>query len=489
MKRSLKKNFILYFIKQLMSIVFPLITFTYAARVLGVKGIGAINYAKSIVMYFTLISGFGISNYAIREGARIRDDQNLIDRFATEMFIINICSTFVATVGVLIVVNLPSLSAYKTLLCVFSLMVPFTLIGVEWVYSIYEDYLYITIRAILVQAISLFLLIVMVKNEYDLVKYALITVLATVGSNAFNFVHSRKYVHFFGNRNCRYNIKKHLMAIATVFLTTLASQIYLNMDVTMVGYMAGDYSSGLYSASNKLVVTVNTLVSSLRVVLLPRLSYYLRNENTEKEYEELNAKSLRILLCACVPLMLGIFCLSNDAIMLFCGAEYLPASTTLRILVFGMIFSTLNGFIVYQIFMPQKKERTALYGTLIGAVVNMVSNTILISIWKENGAAVGTVLAEFSVFAFCAVMSRNSVNLKFIIKTIVKYLLAGVSIIVCCAMSGFLLTNTIIRVIASVILSAFSYTAILSVMKDEVYTGIIRPQLHSILSRLLFSHR
>lgn len=489
MKRSLKKNFVLYFIKQLMSIVFPLITFTYAARVLGVKGIGAINYSKSIVTYFTLISGFGISNYAIREGARIRDDQDNIDRFATEMFLINICSTFVATVGVVIVINLPDFMAYKKLLCVFSLMVPFTLIGVEWVYSIYEDYLYITIRAILVQVISLFLLIFMVKNENDLVKYALITVLATVGSNIFNFVHSRKYVHFFGNRKCGYRIKKHLVAIATVFLTTLASQIYLNMDVTMVGYIAGDYSSGLYSASHKLIVTVTTLVSSLRVVLLPRLSYYLRNENTEKEYEELNAKSLRILLCACVPLMLGIFCLSNEAIMLFCGAEYLPASSTLRILVFGMIFSTLNGFIVYQIFMPQKKERIALFGTLIGAVVNMVANTILISIWKENGAAVGTVLAEISVFVFCAAMSRNSINLWTILKVLMRYLLAGTPIIVCCALSGCLLTNAIIRVIASVVLSAFTYVVMLSVMKDEVYMNIIRPQIHSIHSRLPFSHR
>lgn len=257
----------------------------------------------------------------------------------------------------------------------------------------------------------------------------------------------------------------------------------------MVGYIAGDYSSGLYSASHKLIVTVTTLVSSLRVVLLPRLSYYLRNENTEKEYEELNAKSLRILLCACVPLMLGIFCLSNEAIMLFCGAEYLPASSTLRILVFGMIFSTLNGFIVYQIFMPQKKERIALFGTLIGAVVNMVANTILISIWKENGAAVGTVLAEISVFVFCAAMSRNSINLWTILKVLMRYLLAGTPIIVCCALSGCLLTNAIIRVIASVVLSAFTYVVMLSVMKDEVYMNIIRPQIHSIHSRLPFSHR
>ena len=467
-----------------MSIVFPLITFTYAARVLGVNGMGAINYSRSVVTYFTLISGFGISNYAIREGARIRDHQELIDKFATEMFLINLFSTMIATIGVIIVINLSSFVAYKKLLCVFALMVPFTLIGVEWVYSIFEDYLYITIRAILVQMISLALLVLMVKSENDLVLYAMITVLATVGSNIFNFIHSRKYVHFFKRNKCGYDIKKHFVAISTVFLTTLASQIYLNMDVTMVGYMAGDYSSGLYSASNKLVVTVTTLISSLRVVLLPRLSYYLRDNSTQKQYEKLNEKSLKILLCACIPLMFGIFCLSSDAIMLFCGADYLSASFTLRILVFGMVFSTLNGYIVYQIFMPQKKERIALCGTVIGAVVNLVANSVLISIWKENGAAVGTVLAEASVFAFCSVMSGKSINGWALIKTIVRYLIASIPIALCCALFGCVIDNIFVRIIMSVLSSVISYAVMLIIMKDDVYVDIIRPQIHSALTRI-----
>lgn len=463
-----------------MSIIFPLITFTYAARVLGVNEMGAINYSKSIITYFTLISSFGISNYAIREGARIREKKKIIDKFATEMFIINICSTAVASISALIVINIPKFAAYKNFLCVFFLMVPFTLIGVEWVYSIFEDYFYITVRAILVQIISLCLLFLLVKSKKDSVKYVLITVVATVGSNLFNFFHSRKYIHFFENKNGTYEIKKHLTAISTVFMTTLASQIYLNMDVTMVGYMAGDYASGIYSASNKLVVTVTTLISSLRVILLPRLSFYLSNKKTEAEFEKLNLKSSRILLCVCVPLMIGIFFLSGDAISIFCGDEYMPARLTLKILVFGMVFSALNGFIVYQIFMPLKKERIALMGTIIGAIVNLTANSILIKILKQDGAAVGTVLAEISVFIFCALMSREYINYVSLFKVIMRYFVAGIPIALICVSVNCFISNIILRVIVSIVFSACAYFIVLKIMKDEVYKTVIEPVFHSM---------
>ena len=67
-RKSLKVNAALNVIKQLCMIVFPMITFPYASRVLGTFHYGKINFGSSIISYIMLIAGLGVSKYAIREG-------------------------------------------------------------------------------------------------------------------------------------------------------------------------------------------------------------------------------------------------------------------------------------------------------------------------------------------------------------------------------------------------------------------------------------
>ena len=78
-KKSLNINIILTVIKTGVSLLFPLVTFPYVTRVLSPSGIGEYNYSNSIITYFTLIAGLGINTYAIREGAKIREDKKKFD--------------------------------------------------------------------------------------------------------------------------------------------------------------------------------------------------------------------------------------------------------------------------------------------------------------------------------------------------------------------------------------------------------------------------
>ena len=82
-----------------MSVLFPLITFPYASRMLGAEGIGKVNYANSIISYFSLIAVLGISTYAIREGARLRNNKKEFNKFVKEMLRINIITIAVTYIG------------------------------------------------------------------------------------------------------------------------------------------------------------------------------------------------------------------------------------------------------------------------------------------------------------------------------------------------------------------------------------------------------
>ena len=92
MKKSLTLNTILYTLKSIFSIVYPLITFPYISRVLSAEGVGQYSFSNSVVSYFLLIAALGTSTYAIREGAKIRDDREKFQKFAQEIFSINIIS-------------------------------------------------------------------------------------------------------------------------------------------------------------------------------------------------------------------------------------------------------------------------------------------------------------------------------------------------------------------------------------------------------------
>ena len=95
-QKSLGLNAVLNGIKQCCSIIFPLITFPYISRVLGNDGYGKYSFSYSVTNYFILLAALGIYTYAIREGAKVRDDQKEVDKFCSQVFSINVCSAAIS---------------------------------------------------------------------------------------------------------------------------------------------------------------------------------------------------------------------------------------------------------------------------------------------------------------------------------------------------------------------------------------------------------
>lgn len=214
--KSIKINAFLNTIRSLMTVIFPLITFPYVSRVLSVDGIGKYNFSSSVVSYFLLIAGLGINTYAVREGAKYRDNKEVMTRFIDEIFTINVCSSVIAYLLLfLCLIFSTKLQLYFVCILIYSIQIGFSVIGVEWLFTIYEDFMYITIRSIVFQVISLLLLFLFVRNANDYLNYAAITVFSSVGSNFLNFIKAREQFRFKLIRN--FNWKKHMKPILILF--------------------------------------------------------------------------------------------------------------------------------------------------------------------------------------------------------------------------------------------------------------------------------
>ncbi|MEQ2936032.1 oligosaccharide flippase family protein, partial [Bacteroides fragilis] len=212
MGQSIKNNFLLNLSTTITGLLFPLITFPYASRILMADGIGQVQFFQSIIDYVSLCTALGIPLYAVREIARIRDNKELRSRTTIEILLLHAILTLVGYIVVFILAKtVAKIEIDASLFFLLSTTLFFNTIGVAWFYQAIEDFKYITLRSLFVRILSLVALFIFVKTKQDLFYYAGILVIGTVGNNIFNFFRLRKYIKLSKGEFKRLNLLRHLI--------------------------------------------------------------------------------------------------------------------------------------------------------------------------------------------------------------------------------------------------------------------------------------
>lgn len=475
-RKSLGLNAFLNSIKNIMGILFPLITFPYVTRVLSVDGIGKYNFSNSVVSYFLLIAGLGINTYAIREGAKYRNNETKITNFASEILTINVFSMFVAYILLFVsLVLFAKLHNYISCILIFSIQIFFSVLGVEWLFTIFEDFAYITLRSIFFQIFSIILLFIFVRKSNDYLNYAAITVFSSVGSNVLNFLKAKKEhkIHLV----FKFNWKQHMVPIVILFAANIANMIYVSSDITILGLIKNNYVVGIYTVSSKIYSIVKTLISAILLVTVPRLSMLLGQKRI-KEYNEILENLTQTLILFTLPVMTGLFMLSKEVILIISGYNFLRATSSLRILCLAYIFCILGWILNDCVLIPAKREKSVLVSMCISAVLNIVLNILLIPFFSENAAAFSTVVAELCMFIVNYHFSQNMVKNVMFTNKLYKNFLAGIlgclGIILICVLCNIGIKSLIFKTIASVFLSVGIYLAILVFCKNEIAMNVLK---------------
>ena len=456
-------NALLNAIKTIFSIIFPLITFPYISRVLGVENIGIYNFSSSIVSYFTLLAGLGISTYAIREGARYRNDRNKISDFCSEVFSINFISTLVSYVILLFcLIFLNKLHDY--IIVILSISISFTTLGCEWIFNIFEEFGLITIRIIICQFISVVLMFIFVKDRDSLIQYSFITLISTSGANFINIFARKKYcdIRFCFNSK----MKKHLIPILILFANSIAMTIYINSDVTILGLISGSYHVGLYSVSTKVYTMLKSLLGALIVVSIPRLSSYIGTGN-EREYSETASTILNSLITLAVPVMVGTFALSDKIVFLLSGKDFSPATTSLQILSIALLFSIFSWFYTSCVLIVNKEDKSVLKATTFAALANIILNVLLIPYFNQNAAAFTTALAELISAVVCYLYGRKYFQSNLQKNDIISTLLGSFLIIVICCLVKIYISSPYVSTFVSFMLSVIGYGIVLVLFRNN----------------------
>lgn len=474
-EKSLKLNMLLNAIKNLMAVVFPLITFSYVSKTLGVESLGQYNFAVSVISYITLLAGLGIETYAIREGAKYRDDKEKFSKFASQIFSINIVTTlFSYLVLAVLLISVSKFHDYTTLLLVLATQVIFTTLGVNWIFSIYEEFAYITIRSILFQVLAIIAIFIFVKTPEDLVLYCGINAGVIIFSNVINFFVAFKYCKLKITFNL--SLKTHLKPILILFVTIASITLYTSSGTVILGFISGDYAVGIYTVSYKIYAIIKQVLFSAIVVSIPRMAMLLGNQKKE-EANQVSSEILATTISIVVPAVVGCIVLANEIIVLISDVSYVSAVAPHIILTVAILFSMGGYFWGHAVLIPAKEENFYLVVTIVSAVVNVGLNLVLIPFLDVEAAAIATLLAEIVAFLMCYFKGRKHVKTSGTIKTIIKSSIASLIIIPIVLVSKYLLSNMVLYVVVSIAVSVISYFTLSILLKNNavisLFTAVI----------------
>lgn len=469
-QKSIFKNYIFNVTLTILNLLFPIITFPYVSRVLGADGIGKVNFVNSVASYFVLFASLGIPAYGIREIARFRDNREEMSKVFCEIFAINFISTIICVVFYYIsILSFKAFDKERLLYIITGTLILLNMFNIDWFYSGIEDYKFITIRSIIFKIVSIIMLFTLVHSKNNYVLYAAITVIAASGSNIVNMINCKKYVKF---NFIKLNLKRHIKSIIILFSTQFAISIYVNLDSIMTGIIAGNASVGYYAAAIKINKMSLAIITALSSVLLPRLSYYIKN-NMKKEFDSLILKSIQVILFLGIPMSLGVYMLAPEITLIFGGKEFIPTISCLRLTVPIILAIAFGYFINIQILMPLGKEKLAFRAAIFGSIINLILNLILIPHFKQNGTSIATSITEMCVTLNMALYSYSYIKGKIINKQNVKYLSASLFLILIITLTTKVFANNFLIILVSIILSCISYFGILFMVKDKIINMIM----------------
>ncbi len=467
------------FILMASTFIFPLITFPYISRILLPEGNGKIAFAASIISYFSMVAMLGIPTYGIRACAKVRNNKEELSKTVHELFIINVTTTIITYIALFIsIFTIAKFENYRVLLMVTGSGIILNTFGMNWLYSALEQYAYITVRSIVFKVLSIILMFLFVHKIENYVIYAAITVFASSGSYILNIINIRKYIYIKPFKN--YNIKQHVKPILTFFAMTVATSIYLNLDATMLGFIKGDNEVGLYNAAIKIRAILTSLVASLGTVLLPRMSFLIKT-NQMDEFKKITAKAINFVLILSLPLTIYFVSFSKEVIILLSGMNFLGSVPAMQIITPTIIFVGLTNILGIQVLVPQNREKCVLISVIVGALTDILFNIIFIPKMGAAGAALGTLIAEFTVLVTQIAFLKD-----FLIEIMKNNRLRFVIISSIMSSIGIILFKRIYihSVFMSLVLSATAffglYGMILLIQKEPLVYGLIMEGLNKL---------
>ncbi|OHF13565.1 hypothetical protein BKP38_09200 [Lacticaseibacillus rhamnosus] len=454
---------------QVFVLLLPIITIPYVSRVLGPTGIGINAYTNSIVQYFVLFGTLGLTMYGNREIAYNRDDRQKMSNLFWELALLRLVITSLAIIVYLVFILL--VDQYQTFYLIQGLLLVATAVDMSWFFQGLEEFRITVLRNSLVKIVSLVLIFTLVKSRNDLWIYIFVLTGSQVLGNLTLFPYLKTYI----NKPIwkQLNLMKHLSPTIAMFVPQIATQIYLQVNKTMLGAFTGVQASGFYDNSDKIVKILLAVVTATGTVLLPHSAHSFASGRHDQVEKSLTRSMHFILVLAC-PMAAGLAGVAPVFTKVFFGADFWPVSSLLMIESVIIILVGISNATGVQYLLPTNQLVPFTTSVILGAIGNIILNIPLILLYGGNGAMVATVLSEFLVTGYQVYKIKGQLSLNGLFRETWKYLVAAV--IMGCSVRIFVYTlslSNVVGLLGAAMYGILVYSIGLLLLKPHVLIKMI----------------
>ncbi|MCD9513345.1 flippase [Photobacterium carnosum] len=390
-----------------------LIVSAWVARYLGPNQFGDLAYVLAFLAFFQAVSILGLDNIVVRDIARNVEKSGSI--IATVLILrLSIGAIFyIITILLMGFLNgFDSNFIIITAICALSLIFQSSDTIDLWFQSQSESKRTVVVRLI-TYLFTNGVKIILILNGFSIVYFAAVTALEA-GLCAIGLIYSyRKYPAT--KLKFQFSIGKVLLKESWPYIfSSLSVMVYMRIDQLMIKSFLGTKELGVYAAILPLAMTWTFVVTTLTTSLAPYIAR--KKNNSEKQYWIALKNIFRLYSLLGWVTCIGVYILTPIVVPILFGDAYTSGIGVLQVLVFVNIF--INMGVAQSLWiLNEGKSKLAMYRTLFGAAVCVISNILLIPSFGMYGAAYSALLAQF-----CSTILSNVFISRKILKIQIKSL-------------------------------------------------------------------
>lgn len=426
---STKRNFAWNLTLTMANYIFPLLTYPYVTRVLGVAKIGACNYVDSIINYFVMFASLGVTSLGIREVAKNKYDQKSLSIVFSSLLSFNVILTFICiAILISITYSINFFEQYKPFLLVGIFKLAFSAILIEWFFQGISNFRYITIRSIIVRFFYVIAVFLFIHKPKDAIIYYSLTCGVVVINSILNYNHSKHFVKI-SIKNIKLNL--FISAIISYGIYRILTSMYTSFNVIFLGSVSNDIEVGFFTTATKLYSILMGVFSAFTAVMVPKISELLATNNMLK-VKCIAEKTFDLVFSLSIPIIIICYFYADLIINIISGTGYEGAIIPFRIVMSLLLVVALEQIIIQQFLMANKESKNVLWLSLTGAIVGIILNIVLTPTYYAIGSSISWVCSEFAILLLSIKYFYKQYKLSISINKLIKNILTNIPLVIIC---------------------------------------------------------
>jgi len=392
-----------------------LFLFIYIARILGVTEYGKFTFALAFVGLFAIFSDLGLSSITTREFAREQEKEKEFASILSLKILLNLGTLVLILVGSFFITPDPVVRKIIWILAIYTIIG--SLSGIIYAFFHARQQMEYRSWSQILQALAIVgagFFILFKSPSVENLSYSYLFASAVALIFILVFFHLKVFPLKLSWQKSIW--QKFLKMSWPLALAGVFGTIYSYIDSVIMGYSGQITQTGWYNAASKIASAASIPMVLIAESFFPALS--LAFKESKEKLQKIWNYQMEIMILLAIPIVIGGLVLAPKIIDLVYDPSYFPSIAAFQILIFmtGLVFLS-NPF--KQVLFATNHQKKLLWIALWGAMVNLISNIILIPRYSFYGAAIATVITYIILLLLFLDFTRrftpiNPINFKLI---------------------------------------------------------------------------